>query len=279
MLGRILKDSPKIVLTIAGFDPSSGAGITADLKTIAAYGLYGVSCITALTVQTTQGVLRSESVKAKLVRETLEALIQDTPPAALKIGMLGSGEIAGEVARFLKANLLQNVVLDPVLRSSSGAALLDAAGLRILREELLTMVDIVTPNLQEAAALTGLSVANETEMQRACGELMKAGARNTVVKGGHLDQPIDLLATRSSNGTLVFQRFQNEKVKTRNTHGTGCAYSTAIACNLAIGRSLGGEDGAVLQARNYVASALRQAYDVGKGTGPINHFHSSRQKV
>jgi len=273
------KESPKVVLAIAGFDPSSGAGITADLKTIAAHGLYGVSCSTALTVQTTQGVQRSENVPPKPVRDTLEALIHDTPPAAVKIGMLGSGKVAGEIARFLKANLLQNVVLDTVLRSSSGAELLDKAGFQILREELLTIVDLITPNLQEASALTGLAVRDEAEMERACQELMKLGANNVVVKGGHLAQPVDLLATRSSDGKPIFQRFQNEKVKTRNTHGTGCAYSTAIACNLAIGRSLNGEDGAVLHARNYVASALREAYDVGRGTGPINHFPISTRRV
>lgn len=273
------KESPKVILVIAGFDPSSGAGITADLKTIAAHGLYGVSCITALTVQTTQGVLRSEALLAERVRETLEALVEDTPPAAVKIGMLGSGAVAAEITEFLTMTRPPNVVLDPVFRSSSGASLLDESGRRILRDELLGIVDVVTPNLEEASVLTGFPVKDESGMERACRELRKLGARSTVIKGGHLARPADLLATESSDGDQVFEWFQSAKIETRSTHGTGCAYSTAIACNLAMGRSLEGTDGAVLHARDYVASALREAYPIGKGTGPINHFHSARQKV
>ena len=265
--------SPKLILVIAGFDPSSGAGITADLKTIAAHGLYGVSCITALTVQTTQGVFRSEALRPKLVRETLESLIEDTPPAAIKIGMLGSGAVAAEVAEFLRVNPLPNVVLDPVLRSSSGAELLDQAGVRILRDELLGMVDVVTPNLQEASVLTGSRVVDEAGMELASRELGKLGAKNIAIKGGHLAQPADLLAVGSSREPVLYW-FRHEKVDTKNTHGTGCAYSTAIACNLAIGESL---KEAVLHARNYVASALLEAYDIGKGAGPINHLFA-RQK-
>lgn len=265
--------SPKVILAIAGFDPSSGAGITADLKTIAAHGLYGVSCITALTVQTTQGVFRSEVLQPDIVRETLDSLVADSPPVAVKIGMLGSGSVAAEVAKFLKANSLPNIVLDPVLRSSSGAGLLDGQGLRILTQELFALADVVTPNLDEAAVLTGDAVTDEEGMERASRELAKFGAKNIVVKGGHLAKPADLLAAGTANEQR-FSWFRNQKVETRNTHGTGCAYSTSIACNLAIGQSL---DEAVLHARNYVAAALREAYDIGKGTGPINHFHSSRQ--
>lgn len=271
-------ESPKVVLTIAGFDPCSGAGITADLKTVAAHGLYGVSCITALTVQTTQGVSRFEALRPELVRDTLEALVEDTTPAAVKIGMLGSGAVAAELAEFLKTNPLPNVVLDPVLRSSSGAELLDEAGLRILQEELVGLVDVVTPNLEEAAILTGLPSVDGEGMERACRELKKLGAKNIVITGGHLARPVDLLAVDSSTGGQAFHRFDNEKVETRNSHGTGCAYSTAIACNLATGRPLEGTDGAVLHARNYVASALREAYAIGKGTGPINHLFAVQRR-
>lgn len=250
--------------------------MTADLKTIAAHGLYGVACITALTVQTTQGVLRSDPVRPELVRQTLTALAEDTPPAAVKIGMLGSGLVAAEVAAFLKTARLPNLVLDPVLRSSSGAELLDREGVRILKEDLLGFADVVTPNLDEATVLTGHAVVDEAGMESACRELGQLGARNTVVKGGHLAKPADLLAMRSSDGNQRLSWFRHEKVQTRNTHGTGCAYSTAIACNLARGFAL---DQAVLRARDYVASALREAFDIGNGTGPINHFHSGRKKV
>ena len=269
-----MKPSPEVVLVIAGFDPSSGAGVTADLKTIAAHQLYGVSCITALTVQTTQGVLRSEAVRPEIVWQTLESLVEDSPPQAVKIGMLGAAALVSEVTKFLRVNRLPHIVLDPVLRSSSGAPLLDEEGLKILRQELLGIVDVVTPNLEEASLLTGLPVGNQAGMELAARELGRLGARNVVITGGHLDQPVDLLATSSSNRGQTLCWFQNEKVETKNTHGTGCAFSTAIACNLAIGRALEGAEGAVLHARNYVAAALRQAYSIGKGTGPINHFHS-----
>lgn len=267
--------SPKVVLTIAGFDPSSGAGITADLKTIAAHGLYGVGCVTALTVQTTQGVLRSEAVRPELVRETLEALIDDTPPAAVKIGMLGSTEVAALVAEFLRTNHLPIVVLDPVLRSSSGASLLNdgEAGIRVLRGELFSLADVITPNIDEASALTGVRVSDAETMEAACREFQKLGAKTTVIKGGHLDEPKDVLATISADGTLVFRWYQNEKVPGKSVHGTGCAYASAVACNLAKGLPL---DRAVLLARDYVFLGLKEAYPVGKGAEPVNHFHSKR---
>ena len=278
MLQRMSEGSPKVVLTIAGFDPSSGAGITADLKTIAAHGLYGVACITALTVQTTEAVLRCEPLCPELVRETLEALLDDTPPAAVKIGMLGSGDVAATVAEFLRAKPQPNVVLDPILKSSSGTELLDRAGLRILREELIPLVDIVTPNFHEAGVLAGISVGDENSMQQACQELGRLGAKNVVITGGHLAHPVDLLAMNPTCSGLDFYRFEHDRVKTASTHGTGCAYSSALACNLARGLSLAGDEGAVSRAGMYVVSALREAYLVGKGVGPINHFPGLKPK-
>src|SRR5689334_12485200 len=165
---------PKTVLTIAGFDPSSGAGITADLKTISAHGLYGTACITSLTVQSTQGVRRVEAVSPDLVLATLRALVEDIPPAAVKIGMLGTGRIAKVVAEFLRKKRLTNVVLDPVLRSSSGKALLDRSGIRVLKE-LLGLIDVVTPNLEEAGVLTGRRVRDEADMEDACRILKRMG--------------------------------------------------------------------------------------------------------
>ena len=269
------EQSPKIVLTIAGFDPSSGAGITADLKTIAAHGLYGVACITALTVQTTQGVLRSETVEPEIVRETLEALVDDSPPAAVKIGMLGSAEVAASVAEFLRTNPLPNIVLDPVLRSTSGASLLDKAeeGIRILREELFPLADVVTPNIDEASALAGIKVSDAQSMEEACRHLRNIGAKNTVVKGGHLDEPKDVLATVRPDGSQAFRWYENEKIKGGDFHGTGCAYASAIACNLAKGLPL---EEAVQLAHEYVFQGIKEAYPVGKGAKPVNHFHSNR---
>jgi hydroxymethylpyrimidine/phosphomethylpyrimidine kinase len=261
--------SPVIVLSIGGFDPSSGAGVTADLKTIAAHGLYGIACVTALTVQSTQGVRRFEPVSPGLVRDTLEALVDDVQPAALKIGMLGTGGIVSEVADFLRKYPQPNVVLDPVLQSSSGATLLDDAGVTLLRTDLLGLAEVVTPNVPESITLTGMDVQDLGSMQTACRTLMDSGARNVVLKGGHLSEPTDLLGERRHNGTVVFRHYGGKRVNTRNTHGTGCAFSTALACNLALGSSLGD---AVSAAKSYVAGALRTSQAVGNGVGPVNHF-------
>jgi len=267
---------PKVVLTIGGFDPSSGAGITADLKTIAAHGLYGVACITALTVQTTQGVLRSEPVRPELVCEILETVAKDTPPAAVKIGMLGSAEVAATVAEFLRAKRLPNIVLDPVLRSTSGASLLGEGqqGISLLRDQLLPLADVITPNLDEASALTSIRVTDSKTMEAACRELQKLGARNTVITGGHLDKPKDLLATVKTDATLTFRWCEHERVPGESVHGTGCAYASTLACHLADGRSL---EEAVQLAGEYVVEGIKEAYRVGKGAKPLNHFHSKSQ--
>ncbi len=260
--------TPKVVLTIAGFDPSSGAGITADIKTIAAHGLYGMACITALTVQSTLGVRRVQSVDPAVVRETLDWLLEDLRPAALKIGMLGSAHIVVTVASWLREHRLSNVVLDPVLRSSSGAALLEPAGVDVLKSELLTLADVVTPNLDEASVLTGHTVDDIEGMRSACESLRGLGAENIVITGGHLPEPTDLLAEASGN-SLRCREFPGERIQTPHTHGTGCAFSTALACNLGLGMTIGD---AVLSAKEYVGRILRQPYSVGKGIGAVNHL-------
>ena len=258
-----------VILTIAGFDPSAGAGVSADIKTIAAHGLYGVACITALTVQTTQGVFGVEHVESKIVRQTLETLFTDTPPAATKIGMLGSADVARTLSEFLKTNPQPHVVLDPVLRSTSGTALLDAEGIEVLKRDLLGLAEVVTPNLDEAGFLSGMRVRDEGSMQAAARKLHELGAKNVVVKGGHLPSPADLLSQLRPNGGFVTTKFAGEKVETTNTHGTGCAFSTALACNLGLGLDL---VEAVRRAKEFVGCALRYSYPVGKGTGPVNHL-------
>src|SRR5216684_305917 len=170
--------TPPVVLTIAGFDPSSGAGITADIKTIAAHECYGICCITALTVQSTRGVRRVEPVDAKMVAETLGELVSDFAVEAVHIGMLGSGEVVKAVADFLGQAALPHVVLDPILESSSGADLLNAAGTRLLIENLLPLAELVTPNLDEASVLTGVAVTNLDQMREAAARLHSLGAAN-----------------------------------------------------------------------------------------------------
>jgi hydroxymethylpyrimidine/phosphomethylpyrimidine kinase len=168
------------------------------------------------------------------------------------------------------------VVLDPILRSSSGAGLLDQEGTAVLRNELLRLADVITPNLEEASFLSGLTVSGLSSMEESCHRIMELGPRNIVVTGGHLDQPVDLLAESSPGKGISFRRFAGDKVDTRNTHGTGCAFSTAIACELALGKALGE---AVRAAKEYVSGALRNSYLVGKGTSPVNHFFAPEREI
>jgi hydroxymethylpyrimidine/phosphomethylpyrimidine kinase len=265
---------PPVVLTIAGFDPSSGAGITADLKTMAAHGCYGVSCITALTVQSTAGVRRFDATSPGLVLETLRELSQDLAIAAVHVGMLGSGKVARVVADFLDKAKPQNVVLDPIIKSSSGADLIDAGGRRILVERLLPLASVVTPNVAEAAALTGFAVTNLEEMRAAATKLHAMGAASVVVTGGHLEKAVDLLSFESAQG-IQQEVFKSDRVRSNSTHGTGCAFSTAIACHLARGRGL---PEAVLLAKAYVAAAIANAHPLGRGVGPIHHLYRMHQQ-
>ena len=257
------RTDPPIVLSVGGYDPSSGAGITADIKTIAAHRCYGVTCITALTVQSTQGVMRTDAVDIRIITETLEELAADFTISATRIGMLGSVSAVRAVAAFIRRHRLSNVVLDPVLKSSSGMELISRDGAQLLQEKLLPIADVITPNIEEAAALTGLPVTNLEEMQAAALALHKMGARNVIVTGGHLDPPVDLLSRASGKETRLFP---GEKISGRSTHGTGCAFAASVACNLALGRNL---SEAVKDAKQYVASALKEAVPIGKGIGPV----------
>ncbi len=258
-----------VVLAIGGFDPSAGAGISGDLKTIAAHNCYGVAAITALTVQNTQGVSKIHPVEPKVLKETIEAVLADGRVKAVKIGMLANQANVEVVRKFLEANLELPSVLDPVLRSSSNAELLDAKGLAELRASLLSRVTVVTPNLDEAAALTGLKVENQEEMRAAAGKLIELGARAVVVTGGHLDKAADFFLNGSGG-----EMFSAERVKPDNTHGTGCAFSSAIAANLANGRQL---QDAVVLAKAYITEAIRKAYPAGPGRIPLNHLFRMQQ--
>ncbi len=270
--------TPPVVLTIAGFDPSSGAGITADIKTIAAHGCYGVSCITAMTVQSTQGVRRVEGVDPKIIAETLQELVLDLAVDAVHIGMLGNERVAAVVADFLANARLPHVVLDPILKSSSGADLLGAAGTGLLLERLLPLAELVTPNLDEASVLTGLAVTNLDQMREAAARLHSLGAANVVVTGGDLDKgekAIDLLSFTTGRG-IEEEVFKADRQRSNSTHGTGCAFSTALACHLAHGRGL---PEAVLLAKVYVSAAIANAHPLGHGVGPLHHlFRMSQQR-
>jgi hydroxymethylpyrimidine/phosphomethylpyrimidine kinase len=264
-----------VALSIAGFDPGSGAGITADLKTFAAHRVYGVACISALTVQSTQGVRAVEPLSSALVRQTLDCLAADVSLSGIKIGMLGSSEIAAAVVSFLESlKLTPNcIVLDPVLRSSSGTPLLDPNGICILRDELLHCIGWITPNVEELAILTGQKLGIQDQVPGAAARLKDLAVQagndelNVVVTGGDLSRPDDFLLTASGEGHW----FPGEKIATNSTHGTGCAFSTALLCQLLAG--LGGRE-SVAAAKEYVTEALRSAYPIGKGKGPLNHLYS-----
>jgi hydroxymethylpyrimidine/phosphomethylpyrimidine kinase len=269
-----MPETPSVVLTIAGFDPSSGAGVTADIKTIAAHGCYGVACITALTVQSTAGVKRVEPCGADLVADTLRELAADMKIAAVHVGMLGSGKVAKAVADFLALQKAPNVVLDPILLSSSGADLIDTSGRKILAEQLLSLATVVTPNVDEAAALTGLPVGNLDQMRAAAGKLHELGAQSVVVTGGHLEKAIDLLSFQTKRG-VEQEVFKSERQRSNSTHGTGCAFATAMACHLALDRGL---PEAVLLAKAYVSAAIAKGHPLGRGVGPVHHLYRMQQQ-
>jgi hydroxymethylpyrimidine/phosphomethylpyrimidine kinase len=251
-----------VVLTIAGYDPSSGAGITADIKTITAHGCYGVSCITALTVQSTRGVRRVAPVSGKIIAETLEELARDVKIAAVKIGMLGSAEAARAVAQFLRRYKPKVVVLDPIVKASSGAGLISPQGLKVLKQDLLAAASVITPNIDEASALTGVKIAGAEDMARAAERLHTLGAKAVLITGGHFDSPVDLVSAGHGPSMLL----RGKKVRTRSTHGTGCAFSTALACHLARGETL---ENAAKAAKGFVESALRAAPVIVSGKGPV----------
>jgi hydroxymethylpyrimidine/phosphomethylpyrimidine kinase len=273
-----MADAPQIVLTIAGFDPSSGAGVTADIKTIAAHGCYGLACITAMTVQSTAGVRRVESLDPSLITDTLQELAADMPIAAVHIGMLGNSKVVRAVADFLgkpkSKTKISNIVLDPILKSSSGAILLDPSGTKSLVEFLLPLADVITPNIDEAAALTGLKVTNLEEIRAAAGKLHEMGLAAVVVTGGHLDKAIDLLSFTTKKG-VEQEVFKAERQRSNSTHGTGCAFATAIACHLALDRGL---PEATLLAKTYVTAAIAAGHFLGNGIGPVNHLYRMNQQ-
>lgn len=271
----------RVILSIAGYDPSSGAGITADVKTAAALGCFAVTCMTALTVQSTQGVFGLELIRPEVVSDTLRRLAEDVELSAVRIGMLGSGEIAEIVAEFLREYRPENVVLDPVLRSTSRALLIDKEGVGVILGKLLPLCDVVTPNLEEAYELAGMvseqhqdqDLANSAEtalpgMRKLAERLHEMGCKSIVITGGHLPEAIDYLSSRQS-GVVVAQMFPGTKIDSRATHGTGCAFATALACKLAQGLEL---PEAVRGAKDYVRQAIAAAYPVGKGIGPMNHL-------
>ena len=257
------------VLTIAGFDPSSGAGVSADLMVFAAHRLFGTACITALTVQNTLGVTATQALSVDSITSTLDCLYADLPPAGVKIGMLATAEIASAVAAFIQrvrrlAPVI--VVLDPVIRSSSGRELLEPRGINALRSQLLPHVDWVTPNVDELGLLLGREAPSTEDLPNAAAELQGFGDHlNVVVTSGHLNPPDDLLLQSGSASEIL----AGERIESSSTHGTGCAFSTALLSRLVMGDD---PRAAAQRAKDYVAEAMRSASPIGHGNGPLNHL-------
>jgi hydroxymethylpyrimidine/phosphomethylpyrimidine kinase len=255
----------KIALTIAGSDSGGGAGIQADLKTFHQFGVFGTSAIVALTAQNTTGVRGVHPVPADFVALQLDALAEDLPPDALKTGMLAEAGLVRLVAETVRARRWQPMVVDPVMAATSGDRLLSADAEQAVRELLLPLATVVTPNLDEAAILAGHPVTDVRAMERAGEALLEQGAAAALVKGGHLDggTVTDLLVTRGG-----VRRFEHPRIATTSTHGTGCTLSAAITAGLALGRPL---ERAVEDAIGFVHRAMESAPGLGSGHGPLDH--------
>ncbi|CAN5678726.1 bifunctional hydroxymethylpyrimidine kinase/phosphomethylpyrimidine kinase [soil metagenome] len=252
-------------LTIAGSDSGGGAGIQADLKTFHEFGVFGMSAITAITVQNTLGVSGVHAVPIDVVRAQIAAVVEDLRPAACKTGMLATRELVMAVAAALREHALERYVLDPVMVATSGDRLLDDDAQNAVLTELVPLAALVTPNLDEATILAGFPVTDVEGMRRAARELVAAGAAAALVKGGHL--PGDMLVDVFFDG--VDERlFEQPRLRTRSTHGTGCTLSAAVAAGLARGDAL---PVAVANGLDYVHRAIAQAPDLGAGNGPLNH--------
>src|SRR3984893_10886391 len=263
--GNHTNTTPPILLTIAGFDPSCGAGTAADLKTFAAHGCYGVAAITAITVQNTQGVEDVQNTPSATLRAQLDVVAKDSDIAAVKIGMLGNRGNAAVVAEFLDAHNFAHVVHDPVMKSSSGTELLDAAGIKYLMAELLKRATVITPNVPEAEILSGLTIKDIGDMETAARKIVELGAHAVIVKGGHMERAVDVLF---DGGEIL--ALAGDRVREETLHGTGCAFAAAVAAQLA---SRSPRTEAAMLAKAYVTKAIEKSYPTGKGRSPLDHFY------
>lgn len=254
------------VLTIAGSDSCGGAGIQADLKTFAALGTYGMSVITAVTAQNTQGVFAVQEIAPEMVAKQISCLYEDIVIDAVKIGMVSNTEIIKTIARKLKEYQAQNIVVDPVMISKSGYDLMRPEAKEELIQTLLPVADVVTPNLYEAQVILEREITTVEDMEKAARDIVALGPKSALVKGGHLrGNAVDVLYDGES-----FTYYDQERIATTNTHGTGCTYSSAIAACLARGSSL---KEAVQGAKEYITGAILNSFSIGKGVGPTHHFY------
>lgn len=256
----------KSVLTIAGSDSSGGAGIQADIKTIAAHHLFAQSVITALTAQNTTGVYGVFDVPADFVAQQIDVVFQDIRPDAVKIGMVSSAAIVDAIADALVRNHAENIVVDPVMVATSGSSLSDDGAVIALRDKLIPLADVITPNMPEAEVLFGNAIGNRSQQEEAACSIARFTGVNVLVKGGHGENDAnDVLAY--ADGSVKW--FESKRIDNPNTHGTGCTLSSAIACGLATGLSIADS---VEAAKRYISGALSAQLDLGRGSGPLDHM-------
>lgn len=267
------EQSPPRVLTIAGSDSGGGAGLQADLKTFAALGVYGTVAVTSVTAQNTQGVFGVHDTPPDLVAQQIDAVIDDIGIDAVKSGMLSKAPIIEAVADRLRYHEIASYVLDPVMISETGHALLQPQAIDALKSQLIPLSFILTPNIAEAEALTNTTIEDEEDMRDAARAIQAMGATNVLVKGGHMkgETATDVLC--DADGT--FHAFSAPRIDTRNTHGTGCTYASAIAAYLAKGDDV---HEAVSRAKDYVTGAIKHGLDLGQGAGPLGHFWNMHSK-
>ena len=256
----------RTALTIAGSDSGGGAGIQADLKTFAACGVYGTSAITAVTAQNTLGVTAWEPVSTELVIAQIEAVAGDIPPAAVKTGMLPTAAIVEAVSAAIEGLDLPNLVVDPVMVAKGGDRLLRDDAVAAMKTHLFRLAEVLTPNIPEAEALTGMRIASVDDMLAAARRIREMGPRVVIVKGGHAasHESVDVVCLPHAEFEL-----RGPRIATVHTHGTGCTFASAIAAHLALGRPL---EEAIREARTYLEGAIRHAPGLGAGQGPLNHF-------
>ena len=256
----------KTALSIAGSDPSGGAGIQADIKTMTANGVYAMTAVTALTAQNTTGVYGVMEVPPEFVASQLDCIFTDIYPDAVKIGMLSSGAIMKTVAEKLKEYKAKHIVLDPVMVATSGGSLMQDEGVCVMQEELFPLAELITPNMPETEVLTGMKVKDAGDMETAAAMLWEKFHCAVLIKGGHrVNDANDFLY---ANGRGIW--LEGKKIDTPNTHGTGCTLSSAIASNLALGYEL---EQSVRRAKGYISGALGYGLDLGRGAGPMNHAY------
>jgi hydroxymethylpyrimidine kinase/phosphomethylpyrimidine kinase len=271
-----LDNHPPICLTIAGLDPSGGAGLIADVKTFSSFGCFAAAAISSVTFQNTTGVFGAIHQSGESVRRQVEAVLDDHEIAALKTGMLPTREIVEEVARVIGERGLQNVVVDPVIRSTTGADLIDDEALAALVEKLFPLAYLVTPNIPEAEKIAGMHIGSPEDINAAARTIRSMGAKSVLIKGGHIvNSEFGIRNAESGDRKATdhlflgddLQVFEAEFIETTATHGTGCVLSAAIAANLALGNDLAGS---VKIAKGFVTEAIRTAPQIGKGNSPVN---------